>query len=428
MSAVEAGAALRRALRRDGDSLELLGERLEPAQPIALLAVGKAALPMAEACEAIAGAALRRGLCVHAGDPGAALLRSRKLQGSHPVPDARSAIAGRAVLDFVAGGEAGELLVVLLSGGASALMACAEPGLETGDLARTTALLLEAGADIEATNVVRKHLSAVAGGKLASRASAQRICVLAISDVPPQRFDLLGSGPFAADPSDFGAAIDVLRRFALLAAVPAPVRRHLEAGARGERRENPKPGDPDLARVRHECLADNAAALRAAEERARSLGFASLCVSERLRGEARVAGRRLGALLRSARPARPTCLVAGGETVVAVRGAGRGGRSQELALAAALELAGQPGVALLAAGTDGVDGPTSAAGAFCDGGSVARGRAAGVEASQALAANDSHGFFRAEGGLFEPGPTGTNVRDLVLMQLDPSALAPACSA
>lgn len=378
---------------------------------------------MAEAFEALAGASLRRGLVVHGSPRESPALRSRQVRGSHPVPDARSQRAGREVLALLAAAVPRERLVVLLSGGASALMACPEPGLDLGDLARTTSLLLAAGADIEALNAVRKHLSAVAGGKLALRAAHARVDVLALSDVPDARWDLLGSGPFAADPSGFEDALAVLRRFELLAAVPEGVRAHLEAGARGERTENPKAGAPELARVRCEILADNAAALRAGTRRARELGLRAIVASERLAGEARDAGRRFGALLRCARPRVPSCLLAGGETVVSVRGAGSGGRCQELALAAALELAGLPGLALLAAGTDGVDGPTPAAGAFCDGGSVARGRAAGADASRALAENDSHAFFRAEGGLFAPGPTGTNVRDLVLMHVDPSLAA-----
>jgi hydroxypyruvate reductase len=189
---------------------------------------------------------------------------------------------------------------------------------------------------------------------------------------------------------------------------------HLEAGVRGERPESPKPGDPALARVHTTLVASNATALAAARAEADAQGLPALVVARGLRGEARRAGERLAALARAARP-RPVCLLAGGETTVTVRGPGRGGRCQELALAAALAWDGLPGLTLLAAGTDGSDGPTDAAGAYADGGTVARGVARGADAREALARNDAHGFFATEGGLLRTGPTGTNVMDLVLV-------------
>jgi glycerate-2-kinase len=212
----------------------------------------------------------------------------------------------------------------------------------------------------------------------------------------------------------------VLDARGVLRRVPLRVRTHLEAGARGELDETPKPGDPALARVRTALLATNRSAVEAAHEAARRRGLDTRLLSEPLAGEAREAGRRLVALARRMRPAAPLCLLAGGETTVTVRGSGRGGRSQELALAAALELSGGPPTTLLAAGTDGGDGPTDAAGAFADEGTVARGDRAGVDARAALVDNDSYGFFAAEGGLFVTGPTGTNVMDLVLLRLEPS--------
>jgi glycerate-2-kinase len=307
-------------------------------------------------------------------------------------------------------------------------MACPEPGIELGDLSRATQLLLTAGAEIEELNCLRKHLAACAGGRLAQRAPQRQIDVLAISDVPSGRFDLLASGPFAADPSCYADALGVLERRGVRAAMPAAVVRRLEAGARGDLAETPKPGDAWLARVRSAVLADNETALVAACERARALGLQVEIASRDLRGEARDAGRAIAAQALGVRPSSPSCLLFGGETAVTVRGRGRGGRSQELALAAAIELAGTRGVCLLAAGTDGIDGPTGAAGAFSDGGSVDRGRSAGVDALLALRENDSNGFFCAEGGIFAPGTTGTNVRDLVLLRIDGGSSAPLLRA
>jgi glycerate-2-kinase len=229
---------------------------------------------------------------------------------------------------------------------------------------------------------------------------------------------VIGSGPCAPDPTTFADALRVLARRGVLEQVPDGVRSHLEAGARGELPESPKPGAPAFERVTTTLLASNRDALAAAARAAAARGMRALIASEGLRGEAREAGRRLAGLGRATRHGPPVCLLAGGETTVTVRGAGLGGRSQELALAAALELAGEARVALLAAGTDGSDGPTDAAGAFADGGSVARGARLGLDARACLARNDAHPFFAAEGGLVRTGPTGTNVLDLALVLVE----------
>jgi len=286
-------------------------------------------------------------------------------------------------------------------------------------VADTTRALLWGGVEIEELNAVRKHLSRVAGGRLARCSGARRVEVLAISDVPGDRLDVIGSGPFAPDPTTYRDALEVVDRAGIRERVPGPVRTHLAAGVRGEREETPKPGDAAFAGVRTTLLANNQTALDAARLAAQDGGLEARVLAGELHGEARDAGRRLVARARAvAASDRPVCLVAGGETAVHVRGSGRGGRSQELALAAALELAGRDDVALLAAGTDGTDGPTDAAGAFADGGTVARGLASGVVASRALDDNDSYTFFAAEGGLFRTGPTLTNVMDLALVYIE----------
>jgi glycerate-2-kinase len=422
LAAVDAGAAVGRAVERlDGD-LVLCGVPLARGQRVRLLAAGKAAAAMAAAFEAVAGEDIAGGLVITKDGHGIPLARSVLREAGHPLPDARSEAAAREALALVAGAGPGDALVVLLSGGASSLLACPAPELGLADLAATTSALLAAGAGIEELNAVRKHLSAVAGGRLGRAAACARVDVLAISDVPDDRLDVIGSGPFVPDPSTFADALDVLERRGLLKSVPARVVAHLEAGRRGERPETPKPGDARLARVRTTLLATNATALDAAAAEAARLGMRPLLVSGSLAGEARVAGRRLAALAAAIDPAaaaaRRLCLLAGGETTVTVRGAGCGGRSQELALAAAGVLDGREGIALLAAGTDGSDGPTDAAGAFADAGTLARARARGLDAGAALAANDSNGFFAAEGGLLVTGPTRTNVMDLVLLSVD----------
>jgi len=424
LAAVEGAAVVARALGGTGSALAIAGRPVPAEAEIVLLAVGKAAVPMASAFEARCVGRIRAGLVVTRAGQGRATTTLPVLEAAHPVPDASCPRAAGAVFALLESTRAEDVLCVLLSGGASSLLACPVDGLTLSDLALTTQLLLEAGADIVETNTVRKRLAAAAGGRLASRSAAERIEVLAVSDVPGDRADTIGSGPFSADPGDCEAALRVLDARGLRERVPGAVRNYLEAGAGGERDPGPKPGDACFAGVRTTLLATNRDAVAAAREAGIRRGLDVRVLSPPLAGEARVAGRWLAGLARRLAPDRPTLLIAGGETSVTVRGPGRGGRSQELALAAALELGAGPAIALLAAGTDGVDGPTSAAGAFADCGTVSRGRAAGVDAQRALAENDSHGFFAVEGGLLVTGPTGTNVMDLALVRIDPRPTGP----
>jgi glycerate-2-kinase len=415
-SAVERAVVARSASEPDGELL-ICGKPLAAGRRVRVLAVGKAAGAMAEAFERHARDRIEAGLAITKDGHGARLERIELRFAGHPVPDARSEAAAREAMTLVSSAAPDVATVVLLSGGASSLMACPAPGLSLADLAQTTAALLAAGADIDELNTVRKQLSAVGGGRLGRLARSERVEVLAISDVPGDRLDLIGSGPFAADPSTRADALAVVSRRGLAARLPAAVLAHLEAG-------EPAP-DRAPARVRTTLLATNADAVAAAAAAAADLGMRPIVLTRSLAGEAACVGARIAALA-SALASRagdplPLCLIAGGETTVTVRGAGRGGRNQELALAAALVLQGRSGLDLLAVGTDGSDGPTPAAGAHADGGTVARGRAAGREAAPALAENDSHGFFAAEGGLVVTGPTGTNVMDLLLFRVDPSA-------
>jgi glycerate-2-kinase len=418
LAAVDAAAAVERAVTRHDGELSVVGVPLEARARMVVLAAGKAAATMAAALERLAGERIDAGLAVTKDGHGVPLERIALREAAHPVPDARSQRAAREAIRLVQTAQREDVLVVLLSGGASSLLSGPAPGLTLADVAGTTAALLAAGVEIEGLNAVRKHLSAVAGGRLARRAACGRIEVLAISDVPGDRLDVIGSGPLAPDPTTYADALAVLDEAGLRARVPAAVRAHLEAGACGEAEETPKPGDPDLARVRTTVLANNRTALEAVRAVAEREGRRAVVLEGGLRGEARAAGRRLAALAGSLGGSRRACLIAGGETTVHVRGGGRGGRSQELALAAALELEGRAGVAILAAGTDGTDGPTEAAGAYADGETVARGRVRGVDAQAALADNDAYTFFAAEGGLFCTGPTGTNVMDLALLEID----------
>jgi len=416
---VDAGEAVRRALRGGPDALWIAGERVPGSARLRVVAAGKAAAAMARAFEDAADERVAGGVAVTKDGHGLPLRRIRLREAAHPVPDARCPAAGEAALAEARAADPGDWLVVLLSGGASSLLTTPLPGLDLEDLREATALLLASGAPITELNALRRHLTAVSGGRLAAATRAGRVVVLAISDVLGDAPEVIGSGPCSPDPTRYAEVWERLERRGVAARLPAAVRAHLAAGARGERDESPKPGDPAFDRVRFHLLASNRDALGAACDEARAQGLAALRVHGALAGEARVAGARLAALARACRPRGGLLLAAGGETTVTVRGPGRGGRCQELALAAALGLEGARGITLLAAGTDGSDGPTDAAGAFADPGSVARGRAAGRNAAADLEANDAYAFFAAEGGLLRTGPTLTNALDLVLVAIEP---------
>jgi glycerate 2-kinase len=417
LAAIDPARALRSAVRASAAELEIAGRAVPDGARVFVLAIGKAGGALAAAAEELLGARIAAGLALVSDGNERPLARCELRVGAHPVPDERGAAATREILAFAGRPGPDDLLLVLLSGGGSSLLCAPAPGLALDDVAETVRVLLAAGASIDELNTVRKHLAAATGGRLARAASrAGRIEVLAISDVIGDRLDVIASGPFASDPSRYADALAVLALRDAAQRAPTSVRDHLAAGARGERPETPKPGDPAFARVLHTLIASNPTAVSAASDTAAALGWN--VVAARMSGDARLAAHALLALADEPGDG-PLCVVAGGETVVTVTGAGRGGRCQELALAAALAIEERDDVAILAAGTDGVDGPTDAAGAYADGGTVARGRGAGIDAAAALADNDAHGFFCREGGVFRTGPTGTNVADLALVLRDP---------
>jgi glycerate 2-kinase len=376
---------------------------------------------MARAAEDVLASVLSDALAVDVSDR-VPLVQTRRLLAGHPVPDE----AGRRAADEV---EAlahslgpDDLLLLLVSGGASALLPAPADGLTLDDKARTTSALLRAGATITELNAVRKHLSRLKGGGLARAAAPARVACLALSDVVGDDPSTIASGLAAPDPTTYDTALEVLERKGVLEMVPAAVRRHLEAGARGERPETPKPGDPLFRRVAFTVVGGNRLSVAAAAREARRHGLRPLVLTTRLEGEAREVARALAAVLRECvdegRPtAPPVCLLVGGETTVTVKGPGRGGRNQELVLAAAEPLAAFPVPAVIASlATDGIDGNSDAAGGVADDRTLARGRELGLApASVFLGENDSWSFFGPLGDLIITGPTGTNVMDLTAL-------------
>jgi glycerate-2-kinase len=373
--------------------------------PLSVIAAGKAAVPMADAF-----------VTLHAGRVRDVLVA----RGAHPVPDAASVDAGRRALVLAHEARArGELLVVLLSGGASAMLAAPAGGLSLDDTIALTRVLLRSGLPIAAMNAVRKHVSAIKGGQLAAAAGPS--ITYAISDVHAPIEDdpaVIGSGPTVADPSTFLDALRAVRSCAASAERDPALERvlqHLQRGADGEVGETPKPGDPRLADARFVLAGSRRDAMDGAAVEAQQLGYIVQRIHPPTLGDAATAARAFVETSRAivARVGHPACIIAAGETTVTLEGkTGVGGRNQEFALAAALALARSGDVALASVGTDGIDGPTNAAGAIADATTIARAQARGLDASAALARHDSHPFFHALGDLLVTGPTGTNVGDL----------------
>ncbi len=368
---------------------------------------------MAAAVEEVLGDRITAGLVVVKDGYTAPTRKVELVEAGHPVPDTRGLQAAGRLLALARQAGPDDLVLVLVSGGGSALTPAPAPPVTLAEKQALTRLLLAAGATIDELNAVRKHLSLLKGGQLARAASPARVVTLVLSDVIGDRLDVVASGPTAPDPTTFRDALAVLDARVGRQRVPASVRARLEAGARGEVGETPKPGDPLFARVEHVVVGNNELIVQAAAEAAARLGYTAHVLTRSLAGEAREAARRL--VTQARRLAPPACLIAAGETTVTVRGAGRGGRCQELALAAALELRPDEPLVVLAAGTDGTDGPTDAAGGLVDAGTADRGRAAGRDPAAALADNDAHTFLAAAGGLVVTGPTNTNLLDLYLV-------------
>jgi hydroxypyruvate reductase len=422
VAAVEPRHAVAAAFDGQVPGLPDLVKMLEKAKRVYLLAVGKAAMGMAVEGRERIGAKLCDALVIVPGpvsdksddDPVPPPLRLRLMAAAHPIADSSSEAAARSALQFVAQAGSDDLIVFMLSGGASALMALPAAGLSLNDKVAATSALMNGGASIRELNAVRRHLSAIKGGRLLESSNA-RFLTLILSDVPGNDLTTIGSGPTAADPTTYADAIGILKRRRVWGRAPENVRDHLERGAAGELEETLKPDDSALARAHNVIIADNRTATEAACRAAGALGYDVVRARE-LSGDANEAGASLGTLMCRCQGKR-TCVITGGETGVTVRGTGKGGRSQQAALAAACELAKLDPTArcaVLFAGTDGIDGPTDAAGAIATPSTLARAKEAGLDATSALARNDCYNFFKALGDLLLIGPTGTNVADIFL--------------
>jgi len=422
LDAVDPMTAMERHVRRDGNALLVDGRRyeLDDWQRVFVVGGGKAAVPMGTAMADILGERLDRCVLVtkygHGGDMDSVSSafdlsdsHVQVVEAGHPVPDGNSVRGAEAVADLVSGATAEDLVICLISGGGSALLTLPVPSLTLGDLQTATDALLRSGATIDEMNAVRKHLSRIKGGNLARLAAPANVITFVLSDVVGDPLDVIASGPTVPDTTTVADARAVLERYDIQ-----------DDDIWSSLQETPKPGDAIFDQVQHVIIGSNRQAAAAAVEEARELGFQALLLSTYVEGEAREVAKVAAGLAKGVQThgdplSPPACLVWGGETTVTVRGEGKGGRNQELALSAALALEGWEQVLIGALATDGTDGPTDAAGAVVTGDTVRRADELGLNPRAALEANDSYHFFEALDDLIRTGPTGTNVNDLLFV-------------
>jgi glycerate 2-kinase len=380
---------------------------------IFVVGAGKASAAMGRAVERVLGRRITAGFINVKYGHALSLRRIEINECGHPIPDHSGVNGARRIAEIAAGAGDDDLLLCLISGGASALLPLPPDPITLDEKQETTKLLLACGADIHEFNTVRKHLSRIKGGQLARLAHPAAVLSLLLSDVIGDDLDVIGSGPTAPDLSTFDSARAILEKYEILDRVPGSVRERIERGVRGEIAETPKGGDPVFRRVRNIIVGSNRVAVNGAAARARELGFRTSVLSTFVEGETREIARMHAAIAkeiaRYGRPVKPrACILTGGETTVTLRGDGQGGRNQEFVLAAAIDIAGLKNVVVLSGGTDGSDGPTDAAGAIADGFTLAR----NPRAAEFLARNDSYHYFKGLGDLIVTGPTHTNVADV----------------
>nr|MDO8079703.1 glycerate kinase [Candidatus Freyarchaeota archaeon] len=427
LRAADPRLAVKKSLLLNGDKLTINGKilELEGLGNIYVVGGGKASGAMAEVVEEVLGGRISEG-CVNILRGTRDRFRTSKIElveASHPVPDKNGLEGAERIMDLAGRAQENDLVLCLISGGGSALIPLPVEGVSLEELQEVNTALLKCGADINAMNSVRKHLSAIGGGNLAKAAYPATVISLIISDVVGDPLETIASGLTVPDSTTYGDAVNVLKEYKIWSSCPEGVRKHLEEGFKGNYPETPKPGDPVFENVFNLLIATNRMACMAAQEEGQKRGLNSLVLTTYLEGEAKdvgilVSGIAKEILYRNMPWEKPVVVILGGETTVTVRGktSGRGGRNQELALSAALKLAGVEGVAIGAVDSDGVDGFSEAAGAVIDGQTILESRRRGLDAASFLLENNSTAFFEGlDDCLIFTGPTGTNVNDLVFI-------------
>jgi glycerate 2-kinase len=422
--AVDPVTAVQRAVVCQGETLLVAGVSydLQHYDHVYVVGGGKAGAMMAQGLEMVLGEWLTSGAVTVKYGHLAPVSRVALYEAGHPIPDAAGIGGAEAIMRLARQAGPDDLVFSLLSGGGSALLPAPGAGISLAEKQQVTSLLLECGASIDEINVIRKHISLLKGGQLARLVAPATLITLVLSDVVGDRLDAIASGPTVPDPSTYQDCLDIVARYNLLERLPASVGTHLQRGQGGGGPDTPKAGDAAFARCQTVIIGNNRLALQEAHKTAQALGYETLMLSSSIQGETRDIARMHAAIAREIRQSgaplgSPACVISGGETTVTIRGNGKGGRNQEFALAAALDIADLERVVVLSGGTDGTDGPTDAAGAVADGQTIVRAKALGLEAAQFLRRNDSYHFFAALDDLLRTGPTGTNVMDIHLLMV-----------
>jgi len=419
LQAVEPGVAVKNFCRRENNSL-LVGNRvydLARFNNLFVVGAGKASAAMASAIEDLVGDRITSGIINVKYEHVTDLRHIELREAGHPVPDENGESGSHAILKLVADAGEKDLVLCLMSGGGSALLPLPADGLSLKDKQETIKVLLSCGATIHEINAIRKHTSKMKGGRLARAVYPASLVFLILSDVVGDNLDVIASGPTVPDSSTFSECREILKKYNIIDRLPETVVRQIDAGTSGEIPETPKTGDPAFETTRNLIVASNFEAITAAKVKAEHLGYHTVILSSMIEGETKHVAHVHGAIgreiIRSGNPVpAPACILSGGETTVTITGKGLGGRCQEFALAAAMDISGSDNIVILSGGTDGTDGPTDAAGAVADSYTITRAADMGLDPRHYLSDNDSYHFFENLGDLFKTGPTNTNVMDL----------------
>jgi hydroxypyruvate reductase len=394
--------------------------RLDQIKRIIVAGAGKASALMAQATEEILEDKIDKGIVVAEKGPEVALKKTELFFGGHPFPDENGARGTQEILQMLSEDKDNDLVIFLLSGGGSALLVSSAEGVSLEDKKRMVQLLFECGANIDEMNTIRKHISKVKGGRLAKIAYPAQTISLILSDVIGDRLDSIASGPTSPDPTTFEDCFEILNRYKLLDKIPESVRFFLEENKGKQENETIKPGDEVFEKVENIIVGSNLLALKEAEKKAKKLDFNTLLLSSTVSGDTTRAAKEHASLAREIINGRekispPACVISGGETTVEIKGNGKGGRNQEFVLASAIQIQGLKDMVISSINTDGIDGPTDAAGAICDGTTVSRAKKLSLDPEDHLKQNDSYHFFEKLGDLIKTGPTNTNVMDIHLI-------------
>jgi hydroxypyruvate reductase len=419
LQTAEPAAALKEYCRLENDRL-IIGDwvyDLNQYNKLVVIGAGKAAAPMAAALEEILGERINSGVINVKYEHVVELKAVTLIEAGHPVPDQNGQRGADDILNLANNAKHDDLVICLLSGGGSALLPLPFPGLSLQDKQDTIKVLLSCSATIHEINAIRKHTSVIKGGRLAQAAYPATLVSLILSDVVGDDLDVIASGPTVPDASTFSQCLEIFDKYDIISELPAPVVKHIRAGVAGKISETPKDDDPAFKRTRNLIIGNNMKTIQAARQKADRLGYNVLILSSMIEGETQdvacVHGAIAREIIKTGNPLTPpACILSGGETTVTLKGSGLGGRNQEFALAAAIDIADSKNIVVLSAGTDGTDGPTDAAGALADTTTMERALKLGLNPHQYLANNDAYHFFKKLGDLFLTGPTNTNVMDL----------------